>query len=102
MNGTELNANNAPLARFVAYGIIRAPWGMADAGGCARCGRRAAGVPARPRGDRGRRALGEQRTFALGRIGEPDDIGMVIATLVSEESRWITARNIEVSGGQNL
>nr|WSW42239.1 SDR family oxidoreductase [Streptomyces sp. NBC_01001] len=42
------------------------------------------------------------RTFALGRIGEPDDIGMVIATLVSEESRWITAQNIEVSGGQNL
>jgi hypothetical protein len=33
---------------------------------------------------------------------EPDDIGMVIATLLSEESRWITARNIEVSGGMHL
>lgn len=39
---------------------------------------------------------------ALGRMAEPDDIGMVIATLLSEESRWITAQNIEVSGGMNL
>ncbi|MFF1336992.1 hypothetical protein ACFVYT_03575 [Streptomyces sp. NPDC058290] len=41
-------------------------------------------------------------SFVLGRVGEPDHIGMVIATLVSEESRWITARNTEVCGGQNL
>ncbi|MBC7271993.1 MAG: SDR family oxidoreductase [Streptomyces sp.] len=39
---------------------------------------------------------------ALGRVGEPDDIGAMIATLVSEESRWVTAQNIEVSGGYNL
>ncbi|MFE6286207.1 SDR family NAD(P)-dependent oxidoreductase [Streptomyces sp. NPDC057877] len=39
---------------------------------------------------------------ALGRVGEPDDIGAVIATLVSDESRWITAQNLEVSGGYNL
>ncbi|MFY1654712.1 SDR family NAD(P)-dependent oxidoreductase [Solwaraspora sp. WMMB762] len=39
---------------------------------------------------------------ALGRIGEPDDIGMVIAALLSEECRWITAQDIEVSGGYNL
>jgi NAD(P)-dependent dehydrogenase (short-subunit alcohol dehydrogenase family) len=39
---------------------------------------------------------------ALGRVGEPDDIGMAIAALVSEESRWITAQNIEVDGGYNL
>ncbi|MEU9955359.1 SDR family oxidoreductase [Streptomyces sp. NPDC050982] len=39
---------------------------------------------------------------ALGRVGEPDDIGSVIASLLSEESRWITAQNIEVSGGYNL
>ncbi|SDN11883.1 SDR family NAD(P)-dependent oxidoreductase [Streptomyces wuyuanensis] len=39
---------------------------------------------------------------ALGRVGEPDDIGMVIATLLSEEGRWITAQNIEVAGGYNL
>jgi NAD(P)-dependent dehydrogenase (short-subunit alcohol dehydrogenase family) len=42
------------------------------------------------------------RTFALGRIGQPDDIGMVIAMLVSDEGRWITGQDIEVSGGQNL
>lgn len=39
---------------------------------------------------------------ALGRVGEPDDIGTMIATLVSDESRWATAQNIEVSGGYNL
>jgi NAD(P)-dependent dehydrogenase (short-subunit alcohol dehydrogenase family) len=38
----------------------------------------------------------------LGRIGEPDDIGMVIASLLSEETRWITAQDIEVSGGYDL
>jgi NAD(P)-dependent dehydrogenase (short-subunit alcohol dehydrogenase family) len=39
---------------------------------------------------------------ALGRLGEPDDIGMVIATLLTEECRWMTAQDIEVSGGYNL
>ncbi|MFF7384185.1 SDR family oxidoreductase [Streptomyces griseoluteus] len=39
---------------------------------------------------------------ALGRIGEPEDVGALIATLVSDESRWITAQNIEVSGGYGL
>ncbi|WP_328419951.1 SDR family NAD(P)-dependent oxidoreductase [Streptomyces sp. NBC_00443] len=39
---------------------------------------------------------------AFGRVGEPDDIGAMIATLVSDESRWVTAQNIEVSGGYNL
>jgi NAD(P)-dependent dehydrogenase (short-subunit alcohol dehydrogenase family) len=39
---------------------------------------------------------------ALGRVGEPDDIGMVIAALLSEEGRCITAQNIDVSGGYNL
>jgi len=39
---------------------------------------------------------------ALGRVGEPDDIGPVIASLLAEESGWITAQNIEVSGGYNL
>ncbi|MEU6205528.1 SDR family oxidoreductase [Micromonospora musae] len=39
---------------------------------------------------------------AFGRVGEPDDIGMVIATLVSDEGRWITAQDIEVAGGFNL
>jgi NAD(P)-dependent dehydrogenase (short-subunit alcohol dehydrogenase family) len=36
---------------------------------------------------------------ALGRVGEPDDIGGAIAGLFSEGSRWINAQSIEVSGG---
>ncbi|MGF6768219.1 NAD(P)-dependent dehydrogenase (short-subunit alcohol dehydrogenase family) [Paraburkholderia sp. GAS199] len=36
---------------------------------------------------------------ALGRVGEPDDVGGVIASLLSEENRWINAQNIEVAGG---
>lgn len=39
---------------------------------------------------------------ALGRVGEPDDVGMVIAMLTGEESRWITAQHLEVSGGYGL
>jgi len=39
---------------------------------------------------------------ALGRIGEPDDIAAVIVTLLGDEGRWITAQNVEVSGGFNL
>ncbi|MEV7198939.1 SDR family NAD(P)-dependent oxidoreductase [Streptomyces griseoluteus] len=39
---------------------------------------------------------------ALGRVGEPEDVGALIATLVSGESRWVTAQNIEVSGGYGL
>ena len=39
---------------------------------------------------------------ALGRIGEPEDVGAVIAALLSEESRWVTAQIIDVSGGFNL
>jgi NAD(P)-dependent dehydrogenase (short-subunit alcohol dehydrogenase family) len=36
---------------------------------------------------------------ALGRVGEPEDIGEVVASLLSAENRWINAQNIEVSGG---
>jgi NAD(P)-dependent dehydrogenase (short-subunit alcohol dehydrogenase family) len=36
---------------------------------------------------------------ALGRVGEPDDVGAVIATLLSEDGRWINAQSIEVAGG---
>ncbi|HVJ34441.1 MAG TPA: SDR family oxidoreductase [Terriglobia bacterium] len=39
---------------------------------------------------------------ALGRIGEPDDVGSVIASLLSEENRWINAQSIEVAGGYNI
>lgn len=36
---------------------------------------------------------------ALGRVGEPADVGRVIATLLSDDSGWINAQSIEVSGG---
>lgn len=36
---------------------------------------------------------------ALGRVGEPEEIGGVIASLLSQDSRWINAQNIEVAGG---
>lgn len=39
---------------------------------------------------------------ALGRVGVPDDIGPMIASLVSENNRWINAQRIEVSGGMML
>jgi NAD(P)-dependent dehydrogenase (short-subunit alcohol dehydrogenase family) len=31
--------------------------------------------------------------------GLPDDIGGVIASLLSEDNRWINAQRIEASGG---
>ncbi|MFE3876485.1 SDR family oxidoreductase [Kitasatospora sp. NPDC059146] len=36
---------------------------------------------------------------ALGRVGEPEEIGDAIATLASEGLSWKTAQRIEVSGG---
>ena len=35
----------------------------------------------------------------LGRAGLPDDIGGAIASLLSEDNRWVNAQRIEVSGG---
>ncbi len=37
----------------------------------------------------------------LGRIGNAEDIGTVIAFLCSEDARWINGQRIEVSGGIN-
>jgi NAD(P)-dependent dehydrogenase (short-subunit alcohol dehydrogenase family) len=39
---------------------------------------------------------------ALGRVGVPDDIGPMIASLLQDENRWVTAQRIEVSGGQTI
>lgn len=39
---------------------------------------------------------------ALGRVGKPDDIGSVVAFLCTEDSKWINAQRIEVSGGVNI
>lgn len=36
---------------------------------------------------------------ALSRVGEPDEVGGVIAGLLSDDNRWINAQDIEVAGG---
>lgn len=36
---------------------------------------------------------------ALGRVGQPDDIGPMIASLLSDDNGWVNAQRIEVSGG---
>jgi len=36
---------------------------------------------------------------ALGRVGLPDDIGGAVASLLSEECRWINGQRVEASGG---
>jgi NAD(P)-dependent dehydrogenase (short-subunit alcohol dehydrogenase family) len=41
-------------------------------------------------------------TTALGRAGVPDDIGPMIASLLSEDNRWVNAQRIEVSGGLSI
>ncbi|MBP4138384.1 SDR family oxidoreductase [Flavobacterium sp. P7388] len=38
----------------------------------------------------------------LGRVGLPDDIGSVVTFLCSNESKWINAQRIEVSGGIHI
>jgi NAD(P)-dependent dehydrogenase (short-subunit alcohol dehydrogenase family) len=39
---------------------------------------------------------------ALGRAGVPDDVGPMIAALLSDENRWVNGQRIEVSGGMAL
>ena len=39
---------------------------------------------------------------ALGRVGEPGDIGGVVAFLCSDAAQWINGERIEVTGGQSL
>lgn len=39
---------------------------------------------------------------ALGRVGQPDDIGPMIAALLSDDNRWVNGQRIEVSGGMAL
>lgn len=49
-------------------------------------------------------ALNQQlaQMTALGRVGVPDDIGPMVASLLDASNRWVTAQRIEVSGGQAL
>lgn len=44
--------------------------------------------------------IGKQ--MALGRIGQPEDIGGVVASLCNDEMSWITGERIEASGGMFL
>lgn len=44
--------------------------------------------------------LAEQSVF--GRIGKPEDMAKVIASLLSDDFGWVTAQDIEVSGGHLL
>ncbi len=39
---------------------------------------------------------------ALGRIGAADDVGKVIASLLSSDNGWVNAQTIEVGGGYNI
>ncbi len=39
---------------------------------------------------------------ALGRVGQPEDVGGIVAFLCSEDSAWITGQRIEATGGINL
>jgi NAD(P)-dependent dehydrogenase (short-subunit alcohol dehydrogenase family) len=39
---------------------------------------------------------------ALGRLGEAEDIGVFVAALLSEDSRFVNAQRVEVSGGIGL
>jgi NAD(P)-dependent dehydrogenase (short-subunit alcohol dehydrogenase family) len=39
---------------------------------------------------------------ALGRVGNADDIGSVVAFLCSDDAKWVNGQRIEVSGGINL
>jgi NAD(P)-dependent dehydrogenase (short-subunit alcohol dehydrogenase family) len=40
--------------------------------------------------------------IAMGRVGEPEDVGAAIAGLVVHSGRWTTGQRIEVSGGTRL
>lgn len=39
---------------------------------------------------------------ALGRLGDGYDVGLVVASVLSDEFRWVTGQNIEASGGWNM
>ena len=39
---------------------------------------------------------------ALGRVGQSEDIGSVVAFLCSDDARWVNAQRIEASGGMFL
>ncbi|GAA1365688.1 SDR family oxidoreductase [Arthrobacter rhombi] len=40
--------------------------------------------------------------IAMGRVGEPDDIGAAVASITSDAMGWVTGQRIEASGGMLL
>lgn len=41
-------------------------------------------------------------TIALGRVGQPDDIGSAVAAILSDDLGWANGTTFDVSGGQSL
>ncbi len=41
-------------------------------------------------------------SVALGRVGQPDDIGGAVAAILNDKTAWINGQRIEVSGGTTL
>ncbi|MDV3126758.1 SDR family oxidoreductase [Mycobacterium sp. 21AC1] len=39
---------------------------------------------------------------ALGRVGEPEEVGTAVASRLADDNRWVNAQNIEVAGGFNI
>lgn len=52
------------------------------------------------RTDEQRKGIGEQTL--LGRIGQAEDIGPLIAALLSDDCKWVNAQRIEASGGMHV
>ena len=52
------------------------------------------------RSEEEKKAIGSHT--ALGRCGEADDIGLILAALLSEDSRWVNGQRIEALGGMVL
>jgi NAD(P)-dependent dehydrogenase (short-subunit alcohol dehydrogenase family) len=53
------------------------------------------------------RGMGRVAALALGlqalqRIGEPEDVGPVVAFLASDAARWFTGDTLRVDGGSKL
>jgi NAD(P)-dependent dehydrogenase (short-subunit alcohol dehydrogenase family) len=44
--------------------------------------------------------LASQTPF--GRVGQPEDIGALVAVLLSQETYWVNGQRIEAAGGLNL
>ncbi len=49
--------------------------------------------------DNEQKRKGLSSVTALGRVGEPEDIGGVVAFLCTDDAQWINGQRIEVSGG---